>query len=75
MLIVYIMRVAEPAFVDDRAVNIQAARKCGWTAIHAVGKLNRFRERYLVGPFDGRSAEGKIIESSMMRKPPQRTAQ
>lgn len=35
-------------FVDDRSVNVDAARRCGWTAIHAVpGWMSRFKHTYL----------------------------
>lgn len=38
----------EIVFVDDRAVNVEAAERFGWTAIQASsGWLSRFQRRYL----------------------------
>lgn len=38
-------------FIDDRSVNIDAARRFGWTAIQATdGWLARFKETYLAAP-------------------------
>lgn len=40
----------EIVFVDDRSVNVDAARRFGWTAIQAAdGWLARFRDNYLAG--------------------------
>jgi len=37
-------------FVDDRVVNVEAAGRFGWTAIHAAGEWHaRFRDMYLAG--------------------------
>ena len=38
----------EVVFVDDRSVNVDAARRFGWTAIHALpGWPSRFKDTYL----------------------------
>lgn len=43
-----IMGSTEIVFVDDRGVNVDAARRFGWTAIHATdGWLSRFKNTYL----------------------------
>jgi HAD superfamily hydrolase (TIGR01509 family) len=43
-----IMGSGEVVFVDDRGVNVDAARRFGWTAILAVDDwLPRFKETYL----------------------------
>jgi FMN phosphatase YigB (HAD superfamily) len=43
-----IMNSSEIVFVDDRVVNVDAARSCGWSAIHAVnGWLEKFKSAYL----------------------------
>ncbi len=43
-----IMGPTEIVFVDDRSVNVDAARHFGWTAIHAAdGWLVRFKDAYL----------------------------
>lgn len=43
-----IMGRTEIVFVDDRGVNVDAARRFGWTAIHATdGWLSRFKNTYL----------------------------
>jgi FMN phosphatase YigB (HAD superfamily) len=43
-----IMGPTEIVFVDDRSVNVDAARRFGWTAIHAAdGWLSRFKDAYL----------------------------
>jgi HAD superfamily hydrolase (TIGR01509 family) len=43
-----IMGPTEIVFVDDRSVNVDAARRFGWTAIHAAdGWLARFKDAYL----------------------------
>jgi HAD superfamily hydrolase (TIGR01509 family) len=43
-----IMGPGEVVFVDDRSVNVDAARRFGWTAILAVDDwLARFKEKYL----------------------------
>jgi len=45
-----IMGHNEIVFVDDRSVNVDAARRFGWTAIQAAGGwLTRFRDNYLGG--------------------------
>lgn len=45
-----IMRSGEIVFIDDRSVNVEAARRFGWTAIHATdGWLARFRSTYVAG--------------------------
>src|SRR5262249_61411637 len=45
-----IMGHNEIVFVDDRSVNVDAARRFGWTAIHAAdGWLARFKDNYLRG--------------------------
>jgi len=42
-----IMGCNEIVFVDDRAVNVDAARRFGWTAIHATnGWLAQFKNTY-----------------------------
>lgn len=39
---------AEVVFIDDRSVNVNAARRFGWTAIHAInGWLVSFKDQYL----------------------------
>lgn len=39
----------ETIFVDDRNINVEAARTFGWTAIHATeGWLSQFEDTYLV---------------------------
>lgn len=44
-----LIRSREVVFVDDRAVNVGAARRFGWTAIQAVnGWRQRFEGTYLV---------------------------
>jgi FMN phosphatase YigB (HAD superfamily) len=43
-----IMGPTEIVFVDDRSVNVDAARRFGWTAIHAADRwLARFKDAYL----------------------------
>ena len=43
-----IMDSTEIVFVDDRGVNVDAARRFGWRAIHATdGWLVRFKDTYL----------------------------
>src|SRR5262249_50877645 len=43
-----LMRAREIVFVDDRSVNVQAARSFGWTAIHATQRWRRrFEDAYL----------------------------
>lgn len=43
-----IMNRTEIVFVDDRAENVDAARRFGWTAIHATdGWLERFKNMYI----------------------------
>jgi HAD superfamily hydrolase (TIGR01509 family) len=43
-----IMGPTEIVFVDDRSVNVDAARRFGWTAIHAAdGWLARFKDAYI----------------------------
>lgn len=45
------MPAKETIFVDDREVNVQAARNSGWTAILAIpGWLAEFEKAYLVMP-------------------------
>jgi putative hydrolase of the HAD superfamily len=45
---------SEIVFVDDRNVNVDAARRFGWTAISAAdGWLARFEETYLAGTYGG----------------------
>jgi HAD superfamily hydrolase (TIGR01509 family) len=45
---------SEIVFVDDRSVNVDAARRFGWTAIPAAdGWLARFQETYLASPYCG----------------------
>jgi putative hydrolase of the HAD superfamily len=45
-----IMGSPEIVFIDDRRVNVEAARQFGWTAIHASdGWLARFRNTYVAG--------------------------
>jgi len=47
---VEIMGSPEIVFIDDRSVNVEAARRFGWTAIHASdGWLARFRNAYAAG--------------------------
>lgn len=42
------MGFGEIVFVDDRMVNVDAARRFGWTALHAAdGWLTRFKLAYL----------------------------
>lgn len=44
---------SEVVFVDDRSVNVDAARRFGWTAIHATdGWLAQFKDTYF-GNADG----------------------
>ncbi len=43
-----IIHARETVFVDDRAANIAAAQKFGWTTVYAEGDwLGRFKDRYL----------------------------
>lgn len=43
------MPAGKTVFVDDREVNVQAARTFGWTAIHATqGWLSEFEKTYVV---------------------------
>src|SRR5258708_10660164 len=50
-----IMGSREIVFIDDRSVNVEAARRFGWTAIHASdGWLARFRKTYVVQCSDTR---------------------
>jgi HAD superfamily hydrolase (TIGR01509 family) len=45
-----IMGSGEIVFIDDRSVNVEAARRFGWTAIHASdGWLAPFRNAYVAG--------------------------
>ena len=45
-----IIRRNEIVFVDDRSVNVDAARRFGWTAIQAAdGWMAQFKDNYL-GP-------------------------
>jgi HAD superfamily hydrolase (TIGR01509 family) len=45
-----IMRSQEIVFIDDRGVNVEAARRFGWTSIQASeGWLARFRNTYFPG--------------------------
>jgi HAD superfamily hydrolase (TIGR01509 family) len=45
-----IMGSREIVFVDDRSVNVEAARRFGWTAIQASdGWLARFKDTYVKG--------------------------
>lgn len=45
-----IMNSSKIVFVDDRAVNVDAAQRFGWTAIQADhGWLPRFEQAYLLG--------------------------
>jgi HAD superfamily hydrolase (TIGR01509 family) len=49
-----IMDAREIIFVDDRDVNVDAARSFGWTAIRAAdGWLGRFKETYLADAGSG----------------------
>lgn len=42
-----ILPAQETIFVDDRFINVQAARNFGWTAIHATnGWLDKFKRAY-----------------------------
>jgi FMN phosphatase YigB (HAD superfamily) len=44
----------EVVFVDDRAVNVEAARRYGWTAMLATeGWLSEFEDKYLAGTCSG----------------------
>jgi len=50
-----IMGSREIVFIDDRSLNVEAARWFGWTAIHASdGWLARFRKTYVVQCSDTR---------------------
>jgi len=46
-----IMRSQEIVFIDDRTVNVEAARRFGWTAIQvSEGWVARFKDTYIAGP-------------------------
>lgn len=43
-----LVQTRDVVFVDDRAINVEAAHRFGWTAIHATdGWLEAFRNTYL----------------------------